>query len=125
MSKIRLLIIDDEPIVLEVMQIGLGMRGYEVEIAPSGREAMAILEKKSFDVILLDLIMPVMNGLEVLREIVKREIPSKVLILTGHPSHDVLEDALDNGADGYLIKPSSPEQIGFAIEQALTGNNCS
>ena len=122
MSELKILLVDNEPTVVEAMQIGLGMIGYDVETALSGRDALQALETKHFDVILLDLIMPEMNGIEVLQKIKKTGCNSKIFILTAYASDDALEEAIDEGATGYILKPSSAEQIGAIIANSISGN---
>jgi len=120
MFSAKLLLVDNEPNVLEAMQLGLSIQGYEVHVAVNGPEALQIVKEKQFDIILLDLIMPGMNGIEVLKQMKKIGLTSKVLILTAYASHDVVEEALDEGACGYILKPSSAKEISIEIEKALT-----
>lgn len=119
MSGIKILLIDDEPTILEVIQLGLSMKGCHVETAASGHQALEILKENHFEVILIDLKMPKMSGMDLLRRIKELDIGSKVFILTGYISDDTFQEAIDEGAAGYIIKPSSADQIIAVIEEAF------
>jgi DNA-binding response OmpR family regulator len=105
MENFRVLVVDDEPDFVETVVNRLLKRKIEATAAPSGEAAMALLEEKSFDVILLDVKMPGIGGMEVLREIKKLQPITEVILLTGHASVETSIDGLKSGAFDYLIKP--------------------
>lgn len=118
MAGARILVVDDEQQVLRLLRTSLTERGYDVSIAASGEEAMAALRRRSPDVILLDLVMPGMTGLDVCR--VVREyssVPIIILSARGEEHDKVL--ALDLGADDYLTKPFGMEELLARIRVAL------
>ncbi len=119
----KLLLVDNEPNVLEVMQLGLSIQGYEVSTATNGSEALDTVKKEQFDIILLDLIMPEMDGIEVLKRMKKMGLRSKILMLSAYPSQEMVEESLEKGACGFIVKPSSAEEISSAIQQALDPDN--
>jgi DNA-binding NarL/FixJ family response regulator len=120
---IRLLIVDDHPVV----RAGLSsMLSYYSELkvvggVASGVAALAAIEKSQIDVVLLDLRMPEMSGLETLRAIVQRDSAPKVIILTSFETDEDIYQTILNGADGYLLKASSDEEILEAVQSVISG----
>jgi len=117
----RLLVVDDEDVLSRVTARRLRNRGYVAETAGSGGEALALLGKEHFDLVLLDLMMPGMGGLEVLRAI--RELwPSsrlRVLVLTARTDRETLDEARARGADGVVIKPPVFDELLAEIRRNL------
>ncbi|MBN2600425.1 MAG: response regulator [Candidatus Marinimicrobia bacterium] len=118
MTKNRILIIDDEPNVCEFLAEYLEYKGFETKMCQSGKEALKYLESETFDAILLDLIMPEMNGLEVLEKIRLMKIMIPVIIVTGVKDKDVAEDAIKLGAADFIPKPIDLDRL----EQSLIVN---
>ena len=117
-EKIRLLIVDDEVAFLESMAKRLEMRDFEVQTASRGADAIEIARKERFDLALLDLKMPGMDGKQVL-EILKQEDKFiEVIILTGHGSVDSAIDCTKLGAFGYLPKPYELDKLLDTLQQA-------
>ncbi len=101
----RILVIEDEPKVARALEEGLVAEHYEVGLAHSGEEGFFLLNEQTFDLVVLDLMLPGRDGLEVLRTMRERGLEMPVLILT---ARDAVEDrvaGLDAGADDYLVKP--------------------
>jgi DNA-binding NtrC family response regulator len=110
-DKIKILIVDDEVTFLEPMAKRLEIRGFDVRKATRGADAIEIARKEQFDLALLDLKMPGMDGKKVL-EILKREDKYiEVVILTGHGSVDSAIDCTKLGAFGYLPKPYEIDKL--------------
>ena len=117
-GKIRLLIVDDEVKFLEAIARRLRMRNLEVVTASNGSDALEIARTQTFDVALLDLKMPGLNGEEVL-EILKREHKFlEVIILTGHGSMDSAVECTKLGAFAYLPKPYELEKLLEVLRKA-------
>ena len=117
-DKIKLLIVDDEVEFLESIAKRLGLRQFDVRTATRGAEAVEIAREDKFDLALLDLKMPGMDGKQVL-EILKREHKYiEVIILTGHGSVDLAIDCTKLGAFGYLPKPYELEKLLETLRQA-------
>jgi DNA-binding NtrC family response regulator len=114
----RILLVDDEQVFTDNMSRLLATRGYAVKTANSGDKAIQLLEKERFDVIVLDLKMPGMDGITTLQEIKKLGLFTETLILTGHGSIDTARDALKLGAYDYLTKPCEIEELEKKIKGA-------
>lgn len=102
----RILIVDDEKDFVEMLALRLVEAGERISKAYSGRECMEALDKEEIDVVLLDIKMPGMDGIETLREI-KRKYPlTEVIMLTGHGSTETAVEGMKLGAYDYLLKPA-------------------
>jgi len=110
MSK-RILVVDDEADVLEIIKDRLESHGYEVATLTHGQQCIEFLKKDSVDLILLDIEMPEMNGMEVL-EIVHRDYPHiPVIILSATTTRATARGTLEKGAVDYILKPFSPVEL--------------
>ncbi len=105
MEKFRVLIVDDEADFVETIVKRLKDRGLEVSGATSGREALDIMDGNEFDVAVLDVKMPGMDGIETLREMKKKSPTTEVIMLTGHGSVESGIQGLQLGAYNYVMKP--------------------
>lgn len=101
----RILVIDDEDIICETFRLFLGSEGYSVKTANSGREALECLAQSTIEVVILDILMPGMNGLEVMRKIRKKKQPPEIIVSTGAGSPDIHVEAMRLGAFDFLKKP--------------------
>ena len=99
------LIIDDDELALTVLQNMLQDEGYEVLTTADGPQGISIYEDKRPDVVLLDVELPSMNGLEVLKRIRQVDAEARVIIITGLDTHGIREAALRNGALDFAVKP--------------------
>ena len=118
MEKFRVLIIDDEVDFVETIVKRLRDRGLEAEGALSGPEGLQLLDDKEFDVIILDVKMPKMNGIETLREIKKKKPLVEVIMLTGHGSVESGIQGLQLGAFNYVMKPVPLNELLKQMTQA-------
>lgn len=113
-----ILVVDDEPQILRVMRASLPPRGYEVVTVRSGQEALDQIQKEMPDLIILDLVMPEMSGLEVCRHV--REFASvPILVLSAKGSEHDKVIALDLGADDYVTKPFSMDELLARVRAVL------
>lgn len=101
----RVLVVEDEPGVAQFVQQGLTEAGYAVDVAVDGLDGLEFALSKSYDVIILDIMLPGKNGLEVLSELRNKRVKTPVLLLTARDSVDDRVTGLDTGADDYLVKP--------------------
>ncbi|MGQ0605184.1 MAG: response regulator [Anaerolineales bacterium] len=115
----RVLIVEDEPKISAYVKRGLEEQGYAVDAAFTGREALHWAETVNFDVIILDLLLPEMDGLAVCRELRRRECQTPILMLTARDAVDDRVTGLDAGADDYLVKPFALKEL-LARLRALT-----
>ena len=123
-QRIRILIVDDHAILREALRQLLDGKP-EVEVigdASNGREAMATVEKLQPDVVLMDMVMPGLNGLEATRQIRKRFPKTRVLILTGYMEDEQILAALRAGASGYVVKRSDTAELLLGIQAVHRGN---
>ena len=107
----RILIVDDEEIARITLGDILRLEGYSVRAVGSGDDAVTVLQQESFDVMVLDLRMPGMGGLDVLRVVVDHLPDLQVIVLTAHGSMDTAIQALRFRVHDYLLKPVTPPQI--------------
>lgn len=112
------LVVDDEPLIRRTLTINLRARDYEVETAADGRSAMQIVHERTPDVIVLDLGLPDIDGVEVLRRLREISRVPVVVLSARHDSDDKVE-ALDAGADDYVTKPFGMEEFLARIRAAL------
>ena len=118
MKGSKILLVDDEVVFTTNMSKLLINRGYGVTAVNSGDAAIQELEKQDFDVVVLDLKMPGMDGITTLREIKKLDLFTQTLILTGHGSMDTAMEAVRLGAYDYLTKPCEIDELVEKIEGA-------
>ena len=111
MNKVAILLVDDEQEFLELMQRRLGRRGFEVSVASSGPEALILARERDFDVVLLDVLMPGMDGLETLRRLREVRPDTEVVMLTGHANIEAAERGMALGIFDYLIKPVAINEL--------------
>ena len=114
----KILLVDDELVFTSNMSKLLNSRGYRVTAVNSGDSAISTLEEKKFDVVVLDLKMPGMDGITTLKEIKKLGLFTETLILTGHGSIDTAMEAMRLGAYDYLTKPCEIDELVTKIEGA-------
>jgi DNA-binding NtrC family response regulator len=118
MKGSRILLVDDEVVFTTNMSKLLTNRGYKVTAVNSGDSAIRALEEKDFDVVVLDLKMPGMDGITTLKEIKKLDLFTETLILTGHGSIDSAMEAIKLGAYDYLTKPCEIDELVAKLEGA-------
>ncbi|MCG6552120.1 MAG: response regulator [Candidatus Magnetominusculus sp. LBB02] len=121
MQTKKVLVIDDEYIVRVSCQRVLETDGHNVFMSSNVMEGLKLIEDEGFDVVLTDLIMPGMDGFELLK-LVKERWPSlKVVVMTGYGTMEEVDKSLELGADGFIKKPFLPEELLTAV--ATAGNN--
>jgi two-component system KDP operon response regulator KdpE len=117
-KKPLILVVDDEPQILRVMRTGLPPRGYDVRVASSGEEALDEISKEMPDLIILDLMMPGLSGLEVCRRV--REFASvPIIVLSAKGAESDKVAALDLGADDYVTKPFGMDELLARVRAVL------
>ncbi len=114
----RILIVDDDEGLRESLQMVLAAEGYEVQGAPGAEEALALIEKAPFEVVLCDVRMPGMDGMELLPLLVRRLPESTVVLMSAYGSEELALEAMRRGAYDYLAKPFQPGEVLLLIRKA-------
>jgi DNA-binding response OmpR family regulator len=114
----RILLVDDEKDFVEMLGLRLEEIGERVTPAYSGRECLQVLEKKELDVVILDILMPGMDGIETLKEIKRKRPLVEVIMLTGHGTTESAVEGMKLGAFDYLLKPARFEELTAKLEAA-------
>ncbi|MCL2459453.1 MAG: response regulator [Desulfobulbus sp.] len=120
-QQASILIVDDEELIRESLRLDFQDMGYLTEVAVSGEEACSLLKEKEYDLIVTDLIMREIDGLEVLRQAKDKHVNQIVFILTGYGELNSAIEALRLGADDYLLKPYNHDELMLRAAKSLTG----
>jgi len=118
-SPAQILVIDDDKAMRDACYQTLTRQDYQVEVAASGRHGLSVLERASFDVILLDLVMPDMDGMEVLKKIKTLDPEVEVIIITGYGTIQSAVECIKAGAFNFLSKPFIPNDLRDLVSRAL------
>lgn len=119
MPKNKILIVDDEAIVRESIRDWLKDSGYDVGTAENGEEALSMIQKQDFDVIVVDIRLQGESGITVLEKIKAKKPNIKSIIITAYPSEETISQAKELGAIDYLVKPLVPEDLEKLIHDTL------
>jgi two-component system OmpR family response regulator len=118
MNKIKVLLVDDEEDLSLVMAERLEMRGIDASGVTSSEEALELAKANDFDVIVIDVKMPGIGGIDLMRRIKRNKPGTEVILFTGHGSHKEGEEGINEGAFDYLIKPVKIEDLVRKIQKA-------
>ena len=121
MEALRVLIVDDEEELVSALEERLNLRGFQAQGVTTGRAALEFLEAEECDVVLLDIKMPGLSGLEVIRRIKDMRPRLQVVLLTGHGSVKSVEDGMALGAFDYLMKPVKIDSLVRVLTAAASG----
>ncbi|MFH0931666.1 MAG: sigma-54 dependent transcriptional regulator [Candidatus Zixiibacteriota bacterium] len=119
MAKGNILVVDDEVVICKSIQRILSPEGFEVKTAQSGEEALEKLSQESFDIVITDLKMPGMDGMELLTKIKEKDPEIVVIMITGYSTVQTAVRAMKMGALDYIPKPFTPEELIVVVEKAL------
>lgn len=119
MLRKPILIVDDEPIVRESIRDWLKDAGYQVATAETGEEALEMVEKEDFSVVVLDVRLPGKTGIKVLQELKALKPQIKSIIITAYPTAEMSAEAKKFGAVDFLIKPIAPDDLERLIKETL------
>jgi eukaryotic-like serine/threonine-protein kinase len=117
---LRVLLVDDEPILLRVTARQLRAAGFTVSECANGAEAAALIGKETFDVVLSDIDMPGLSGVEMLKLLRQRQVDIPVVLMTGDPKLETAMKAVEHGAFKYLTKPVEPAELVETVRRAAT-----
>lgn len=117
----RILVVEDDTFLRELYQEMLSGSGYDVQVAVDGEEALTQINKETFDLVLLDIMMPKKDGLQVLKGIDEsKKKATSIVMLTNLGQDQVIKDALALGAVGYLIKSSmAPDEVENKVKEVI------
>lgn len=118
-QKQRILVVDDEPSIREVVELYLRRDGFEVEVTADGAAALVAIERKIPDLIVLDLMLPVLGGIQLTRALRQGEYNIPIIMLTAKGSEDDRITGLEIGADDYITKPFSPKELVARVKAVL------
>jgi DNA-binding NtrC family response regulator len=118
-DTIHILVVDDEEVMQDSLSRILAKEGYKAQLASSGEEALQKFDSAPFDIVLLDIKMPGIGGIETLRRLKEVDPGVTILIVTGYPSIDTAVKAIKLGAYDYITKPFTPDALRIAISRAL------
>src|SRR5207245_11160608 len=118
-GRIRILAVDDEHTLRESCASVLGLEGYNVTVSGRGQDALGLLKRQPFDIVLADLFMSQVDGLALLRAALATSADTIVIVMTGNPSVESSVDALRQGAFDYLPKPFSASHLQVLIGRAV------
>lgn len=115
----EIMVVDDEETICEALAAWFAKDGYTVETAFSGSSALARIQEKAFDVYLLDIKMPGMDGIELLTRLKERQPDAMVIMITAHGSIQTAVEAMKRGAIDYLCKPFDPDELSLLMERVM------
>jgi DNA-binding NtrC family response regulator len=115
----RLLIVEDEDTLCASLQRVLSREGYAVDIADSAESASKLLEHKSYDLIITDIILPGISGIELLTKYRKKNPAQKVMVITAYASLNTAVEAIKVGARDFIVKPLMHDEMRRAVRKAL------
>ena len=120
MSKqIRVLVVDDEEVIREACQRILRRAGHTVELASNGEQALKLIRQNFYDLALIDIKMPVLDGLGLMEIMRQEHSDTAIVVMTGHGTSETAVQALRAGATDFLTKPFSPNELRQAVSGAI------
>ena len=117
-EKLDILLLDDEAIVGNRLGPALEKVGYDVEVFEDPRKALNRIREKKFDIVITDIMMPDVKGIQILEEVQKKSDKTKVIIITGYATVALAREAMDKGAFDMIAKPFSPNDLRSVIAKA-------
>ena len=115
----KILIVDDEPTLRQSIRLALQADGRRIDLAASGEEALRLEAENAYAVIVADLMMPGLSGLDLLRSLKETGSPAPLILISGYPTIASAEQAVTMGAFDFLAKPFGPAEIRALVERAL------
>ena len=115
----RILVVDDEELLRPLLEELLGMDGHQVSTASDGVDAVDILEREQFDLVITDLVMPRLNGIEVLRAAKRIDPGYPVVVLTGYPSIETVRRLVNLGATDFITKPFNTDAVRAKVARII------
>ena len=117
-ERLQILVLDDEPIVGKRLRTALEKNGHMVEVFEDSRLALRRLDERDFDIIVTDVRMEEVDGIQVLEHVLERSARTKVIVITGYATVEVAREALAKGAFDFIAKPFKPDDLRKVIKKA-------
>ena len=117
--KASILVVDDQIAIAVSTQKKLSTQGFDADSAVSGEEALARIEQKNYDIVLLDIMMPIMNGIQVLEFITAKHPDTDVMMMTAFEDYSMAAECMEKGAKDYLLKPLDFTELASRIHSLL------
>jgi DNA-binding NtrC family response regulator len=121
MKSIRILVIDDESVICDACELVLGEKGHAVHRRVTGKSGLQAIHQNRYDLILLDMKLPDIDGMEILQAVCKQAPAPRVIVMTGYSTMSNAVQAMKLGAVDYLAKPFTDDELISAIEKSFTG----
>lgn len=121
-KDIKILVVDDDPFILDMYVLKFKDQGFQIDTATDGQMALEKIQTEKFDIVLLDVIMPKMDGFDVMKKIKEYNMPQsfKILFLTNFGQKEDVEKGMELGADGYIIKAHfTPSEVVTKVKELL------
>jgi len=118
-KSLKIMVIDDEPIVVKRLKPALEKSGHEVEVFVNSADAMNRFDEEHFDIVVTDVRMDEIDGIEVLSHVTDKSPQVKVIVITGYATIEVAREALAKGAFDFIAKPFKPNELRIVIEKAV------
>ena len=115
----KVLVVDDEPIVLKSCRMVLEAEGFEVMMAGSAQEALAAIEAHAPGLLLVDVKMPVLDGMYLMRQVRERRPGMPIIVMSGYSTRDTIREALELGAATFIAKPFTPDELTDTVRSVL------
>ncbi|MCB1051895.1 MAG: sigma-54-dependent Fis family transcriptional regulator [Acidobacteria bacterium] len=115
----EILVVDDDPTIAELLQALMERQGHQVEMRTDALDALDLVKTRNFDLVLTDLMMPMVSGLEIAQEVLSRDADTLVLMVTGHASLETALSAIRLGVYDYILKPFKLDEVEHAVDRAL------
>ncbi|MCG6908835.1 MAG: response regulator [Deltaproteobacteria bacterium] len=119
LKPIRILVIDDESVICDACKLVLGERGHRVDRCLTGRTGLEAIRKETYEVILLDIKLPDVDGMEILREVCNMSPMPCIIVMTGYSTMSNAVQAMKLGAADYLTKPFTDDDLNTTVEKAF------
>jgi DNA-binding NtrC family response regulator len=119
-EQLQLLLLDDEPIVGKRLKPALAKLGIDVEVFEDPKKALERLDEKEFDIVVTDIRMEGIDGIEVLERVGKKSKRTKVIMITGYAMMATAREAMEKGAFDFIAKPFEPDEIRAVVEKAAS-----
>ncbi len=123
MKPLNILVIDDERVICDACEMVLAEKGHSVVSRTDGQSGLDTIRKDKFDIVLLDMKLPDMDGMKILKTVQNSDAMPRIIVMTGYSSISNAVEAIKKGADNYLAKPFTDDELLDAIEKAC-GSSC-